>query len=90
MRDVAVIGIGQSQFGKFPEKSVADLGKQAVVEAIKDGGIGATDVQVAYTSRLYLEQITGQVILLTKKLLKTQHLMCGLGRGNDPRNFSRK
>jgi benzoylsuccinyl-CoA thiolase BbsB subunit len=63
MRDVAVIGIGQSQFGKFPEKTIEDLGKQAVLEAIKDSGVGRKDIQVAYTSRIYLEQITGQVIL---------------------------
>jgi benzoylsuccinyl-CoA thiolase BbsB subunit len=63
MRDVAVIGIGQSQFGKFPEKSVADLGRQAVTEAMKDGGVGPAEIQVAFTSRMYLEQITGQVIL---------------------------
>jgi benzoylsuccinyl-CoA thiolase BbsB subunit len=63
MREVAVLGIGQSQFGKFPEKTVTELGRQAVTESIKDAGIRPRDIQVAYTSRLYLEMITGQVIL---------------------------
>jgi benzoylsuccinyl-CoA thiolase BbsB subunit len=63
MREVAVLGIGQSKFGKFPEKTIVNLGCQAVSEAIKDAGIQPRDIQVAHTSRLYLEMITGQVIL---------------------------
>lgn len=63
MREVAVIGIGQSQFGKFPEKTVQELGSQAVREAMEDAGIKPKDIQVAYTSRLYDAVITSQVIL---------------------------
>jgi benzoylsuccinyl-CoA thiolase BbsB subunit len=63
MRDVAIIGIGQSQFGKFPEKTISDLGTQAVKEAMADAGIKAKDLQVAYAARLYLEMTTGQEIL---------------------------
>ncbi len=63
MRDVAVIGIGQSKFGKFPEKTVNELGVQAVKQAMTDGGINNSDIQVAYTSRLFIEQITGQIML---------------------------
>jgi len=63
MRDVAILGIGQSQFGKFPEKSISQLGHQAVTEAIKEAGIKPKEIQVAYTSRLYLDMITGQNIL---------------------------
>lgn len=63
MREVAVLGIGQSQFGKFPEKTVAELGREAVQAAIKDAGIRPKDVQVAYTSRLYDVMVTGQAVL---------------------------
>jgi benzoylsuccinyl-CoA thiolase BbsB subunit len=63
MRDVAIIGIGQSQFGKFPEKTISDLGTQAVKEAMTDAGIKAKDIQVAYAARLYVEMTTGQEIL---------------------------
>ena len=30
MREVAVLGVGQSLFGKFPEKSIEELGREAV------------------------------------------------------------
>ena len=63
MREVAVIGIGQSQFGKFPERSINTLGAEAVSSAIADAGIRPDDIQVAHTARLYLEMTTGQVIL---------------------------
>jgi len=63
MREVAILGIGQSKFGKFPEKSITELACPPVTEAIKDAGIKPKDIQVAYTSRLYLDMITGQTIL---------------------------
>jgi len=63
MREVAVIGIGQSQFGKFPDKSIQELGRDAVVEAMKDARVGTKEIQAAYTSRIYQAMITGQTVL---------------------------
>lgn len=63
MREVAVLGVGQSIFGKFPEKSIAELGRHAVWAAIKDAGISPKDIQVAYASRLYDAVVTAQDIL---------------------------
>ncbi len=63
MREVAVIGVGQSTFGKFPQRTVVELGQEAVVAALKDAGISPKDVQVAYTSRIFDAMVTGQSIL---------------------------
>ena len=63
MRDVAVIGVGQSTFGKFPQKTATELGREAVLAAIKDAGVKPRDIQVAYTARLYDCWVTGQCIL---------------------------
>lgn len=63
MREVIVLGIGQSQFGKFPDRTVAQLGGEAAIAAIRDAGISPRQIQTAYTSRLYAEMITGQTIL---------------------------
>lgn len=63
MREVAVIGIGQSQFGKFPDRTINALGAEAVTAAIKDAGVRPKDIQMAHTSRLFLEMTTGQTIL---------------------------
>ena len=51
MREVAVIGVGQSVFGKLPEKSVVELGREAVVAALKDAGVSPKDIQVAYATQ---------------------------------------
>ena len=63
MREVAVIGVGQSIFGKLPEKNVAELGAEAVSAALTDAGISPRDIQVAYASRLYNVWCTAQDIL---------------------------
>jgi benzoylsuccinyl-CoA thiolase BbsB subunit len=63
MRQVAVIGVGQSTFGKFPQKTVIELGREAVVAALKDAGISPKDIQVANTSKIYHDMVTGQSIL---------------------------
>ena len=63
MREVAVLGIGQSIFGKLPDKAVADLGGEAASAAIKDAGLSPKDIQIAYTSRLYDAMVTSQTVL---------------------------
>lgn len=63
MRDVVVLGVGQSEFGKFPNRSISQLGGTAALAAIKDAGIDASQIQIAFSSRLYADMITGQTIL---------------------------
>lgn len=48
MRDVYVLGIGQTKFGVFHEYTGVDLGVMASVQAVKDAGINAKEIQVAY------------------------------------------
>lgn len=63
MREVAIIGVGQSMFGKFPDKTPQILGTQAVERAIKDAGINPGDIQVAYACRQVNGITTAQSIL---------------------------
>ncbi len=55
MREVAVIGVGQSIFGKLPQVSPFELGEQAVLAALKDANISPKEIQFAYCSRLFYE-----------------------------------
>lgn len=64
MRDVVVLGIGQTIFGKFPEKTAQELGQEAVGEAIKDCGIDPREIEVAYTARLIGASTDSQKILM--------------------------
>ncbi|MBM3141492.1 MAG: thiolase family protein [Chloroflexi bacterium] len=63
MREVAVIGVGQSTFGKFPQRSVVELGREAVLAALNDASVSPKDIQVAYASRLYDVGTMAQAIL---------------------------
>ncbi len=63
MRDVFVIGVGQSDFGKTPDRSISQLGEQAARAAIADAGIEATQLQSVFSSRVYEGLTTGQTIM---------------------------
>lgn len=45
MREVVVIGGGMTMFGKLPTRSLVELGKEAVLGAIRDAGIKPRDVE---------------------------------------------
>ena len=47
MRDVAVIGIGMTRFGKLPDRSIKDLVREAVLGAMQDSGIRKKDIGAA-------------------------------------------
>ena len=63
MREVAVIGVGQSTFGKFPQRSAVELGREAVLAALNNASVSPKDIQVAYASRLYDVGTMAQAIL---------------------------
>ena len=82
MREVAVVGVGQSKFGKFPLRTAIDLGREAVVAARKDAGMHPKDIQVAYASRMYDCWVTGQSILAkvgitSIEIINVENACCG-------------
>ncbi|MEX1255972.1 MAG: thiolase family protein [Dehalococcoidia bacterium] len=64
MRDVAIVGVSMLKFGRYPEKSVPDLGAQATLLALKDGGVTMKDIEIMVCGNLYQSNATvGQRIL---------------------------
>ncbi|MDO8673427.1 MAG: beta-ketoacyl synthase N-terminal-like domain-containing protein, partial [Dehalococcoidia bacterium] len=63
MRDVVIAGVGMHPFGRFDNKPYVDIGREAVVAALKDANISWRDVQEAYCSKMYLPATTGSRIL---------------------------
>ena len=45
MREVCVIGTGLVAFGKYPSKTLAEIGWPAVKEAIVDSGVAPKSIQ---------------------------------------------
>lgn len=63
MREVAIIGVGSTVFGKFPEKLPYQLGAEAAWAALQDAGVSPKEIQFAYCANLYGGMVIGQAVL---------------------------
>lgn len=69
MTAVAVAGVGMHAFGRFPDASLKDLARVAIVRALGDAGLGVKDVEAVYSANALAgvlqgqEQIRGQSVL---------------------------
>jgi len=63
MRDVAIVGIGQTPVGELWEKSIRQLGHDAVVAAMQDAGIETADA--LYVGNMLSGELAGQEHLAT-------------------------
>jgi len=59
MGDVYILGVDMIKFGRFPEKSVPQLGAQAALMALDDAGLKIQDMEALYCGNLY--QASGMV-----------------------------
>jgi acetyl-CoA acyltransferase len=57
MRDVVIIGVGMTRFGRFFDKSTQDLGREAIWSAIEDANISPKQIQVAYVANALSQQL---------------------------------
>jgi acetyl-CoA acetyltransferase len=64
MREVKVVGVGMVKFGKYPDKRLSELGKDACWKAIRDAGVNPRDIQVAYCGHNRQGSVAGQRILV--------------------------
>jgi acetyl-CoA acyltransferase len=48
MSDVYVIGTNMIRFGRYPQRTVEDLGAEAALLALQDAGLGIRDMQALY------------------------------------------
>ena len=60
MESVYIAGAGMTALGKFPDRSVKDLVREAVNEALRDAGIALADVQGAWFANSRQGQMEGQ------------------------------
>ncbi len=50
MREVVILGVGMTKFGRFPEIPYYKLGADAVLEALGDAGMKWQDIQIVYSA----------------------------------------
>src|SRR5580693_8506973 len=64
MRNVYVLGTGMIKFGRYPDKSVPELGADAALLALKDAGVSIQDVELFASGNLFqANAMIGQRIL---------------------------
>ncbi len=50
--DVYILGAGMIKFGRYPERSVAELGAEAALQALDDANLTIQDMQALYSGNL--------------------------------------
>jgi acetyl-CoA acetyltransferase len=60
---VEIAGVGIHPFGRFGEKSVVDMGIEAVRQALAEAGVGRGGFQVAYCGTVYTGVAAGHKVL---------------------------
>ncbi len=63
MREVSVIGAGMVRFGKFRDKTLAEIAWPAVKQAIDEAGLAKADIEAAYCGTALGGMMSGQRIL---------------------------
>ena len=63
MREVAVVGVGMVRFAQYPQRSITDLGVEAVLAALADAGLGWPEVQAAWCGAAAQGMTTGTRVL---------------------------
>jgi len=53
VKDVAVLGVGMHRFGRWAERSNADMARDAGLAALDDAGLSFRDVQAAYAGYIF-------------------------------------
>ena len=78
MRDVSVIGVGETQFGELWDKSFRELGIEAGLKAIQDAQIAAENVDALYVGNMsagkFIDQEHVAALVADYAGLADQHL----------------
>jgi len=70
MRQVAIIGGGMTRFGKFLDRSLKDLGREAVEEALRSAGMEKSAIEAAVVGNAAAGLITGQECIRGQVILR--------------------
>jgi acetyl-CoA acyltransferase len=78
MRNVAVVGAGMTRFGKYLDRGLKDLGREAVEGALASVGADKSSIQVAVVGNAAAGLVTGQ------EMVRAQVILREMGMGGIP------
>src|SRR3989442_16016121 len=85
MRDVAVIGVGETEFGELWDRSFRDLGIEAGLKAIQDAKLRSEDIDAVYIGNMsageFIHQKHVSALVADYSGLADMHLPTGRGEG---------
>jgi acetyl-CoA acetyltransferase len=70
MRDVAVIGVGMTKFGKLWDRGLKEMAREAISEALDSSGVDKTKIEVAVVGNAVAGLITGQEMIRGQVVLR--------------------
>jgi acetyl-CoA acyltransferase len=74
MRRVAVVGAGMTRFGKFLDRGLKDLSREAVEAALASAGIDQSKLEVAVVGNAAAGLVTGQEMVRAQVVLREMGL----------------
>lgn len=75
MRDVFVSGVGMTAFGKFPDRTMGNLAVEATTSALRDAGLGISDVETVFFANATAGLMTGQEMVRGQIALRETGLL---------------
>jgi acetyl-CoA acetyltransferase len=66
----AIVGMGMTRFGKYPDTSLKTLGGEAIERALADAGLEAADIDMAFVANAMASVVTGQVSVVGQTILR--------------------
>jgi len=70
MRDTYILGISMNRFGKYPDKTLAELAYDPIWDAINDSNIDPHSIDISFVGNAYGGLITGQESVRGQTILR--------------------
>jgi acetyl-CoA acyltransferase len=66
----AIVGLGMTTFGKYPDISLKTLAGEAIEHALADAGLAVGDIDMAFVANAMAGVVTGQVSVVGQTILR--------------------
>ena len=78
MREVSVVGVGMTKFGKYLDKEPPWLAEEAVYRAVTDAGIHHKNIEVAYVGNVGAGAFCKQGFTIFGEIVLAPTGLCGI------------
>lgn len=69
MSNSAIVGVGLTSFGRFEDRTLGELGRDAVTQALRDAGVDRGEIEMAFVANAVGAITTGQASVVGQVVL---------------------